>query len=264
MVSLGDSFTEGMCDSDRPDGRHLGWADRVAEGLAAADQPELPAPVRYANLAVRGKLLDQVVTEQVGPAIAMGPDLITFHAGPNDVLRPGTDQAALMARYEAAVERLLATGAQLVLFTSLTRAGGSGQFADRLEARFTAFNDAIRDVAARRCCLLVDDEAVTALTDRRFWAVDRLHLNELGHARVAANVLATLGVTDPQILGGPMGWWTEPLPAPPPADRRAALAADAAWMHQHLLPWVGRRLRGRSSGDGMRAKDVHPRPAAPT
>ena len=215
MVSLGDSFTEGMCDADRPDGRHLGWADRVAEGLSAANLPELPAPIRYANLAVRGKLLDQVVTEQIGPAIAMGPDLITFHAGPNDVLRPGTDQSALIARYEAAVDRLLATGARVVLFTSLTRAGGSGRFADRLEVRFTTFNDAVREVADRRGCLLVDDEAVTALTDRRFWAVDRLHLNELGHARVAANVLATLGVTDPQVLGGPMGWWTEPLPPHP-------------------------------------------------
>ncbi len=263
MVSLGDSFTEGMCDLERPDGQHLGWADRVAEGLARADLPGLPAPIRYANLSVRGKLLDQVVNEQIGPATAMGPDLVTFHAGPNDVLRPGTDQADLIARYEAAVVRLLDTGAQVVLFTSLTRAGGSGRFADRLEARFARCNDAVRAVAVRHGCLLVDDEAVTALTDRRFWAVDRLHLNELGHARVAANVLATLGVTDPQVLGGPLGWWTEPLPPAPPIDRRAALTADVEWVRVHLLPWVGRRLRGRSSGDGMRAKDTHPRPVAP-
>lgn len=263
MVSLGDSFTEGMCDRIRPDGQHLGWADRVAAGLARADLPSLPTPIRYANLAVRGKLLDQVVNEQIGPAIAMGPDLVTFHAGPNDVLRPGTGQPDLIARYEAAVVRLRETGARVVLFTSLARAGGTGRFADRLEARFATFNDAVRHVAARHECVLVDDEAVTALTDRRFWAVDRLHLNELGHARVAANVLASLGVTDPEVLDGPVGWWTEPLPAAPPIDRRAAAAADLVWFRAHLLPWVGRRLRGRSSGDGVRPKDVHPRLVAP-
>ncbi len=81
----------------RPDGHHLGWADRVALGLARAELPDLPGPVEYANLAVRGKLLDQVIAEQLPVALAMRPDLVTFHAGPNDVLRPKADFAALRA-----------------------------------------------------------------------------------------------------------------------------------------------------------------------
>lgn len=259
VVCLGDSFTEGMCDRFRSDGQYLGWADRVALGLARASLPALPAPLEYANLAVRGKLLDQVVAEQVGPALAMSADLVTFHAGPNDVLRPGTDVADLHRRYEAAVVRLRAEVPLVVLFTSLARAGGRGRFADRLEARFLAFNANVREVAARRDCILVDDEAVTALTDRRFWAADRLHLNELGHARVAANVMATLGVSDPEVLGGPAGWWAEPLPPAGPVRRREALAQDAEWIRVHLIPWIGRRIRGISSGDGILAKDRHPR-----
>jgi lysophospholipase L1-like esterase len=255
MVCLGDSFTEGMADVLRPDGHHVGWSDRVALGLARADLPDLPAPIAYANLAVRGKLLDQVVAEQMPAALAMRPDLVTFHAGANDVLRPGVDRPALMGRYEAAVEQLVATGARVVLFTSLTRAGGSGRFADRLEERFLAFNRTIRVIADRLGCTLVDDEAVLALTDRRFWAVDRLHLNALGHARVAANVLASLGVTDEAVLGGPPGWWAEPLPPPDPVTRREALATDAEWVRAHLVPWVGRRVRGVSSGDGRDPKD---------
>jgi hypothetical protein len=244
-----------MCDVERPDGHHVGWSDRVAIGLARADLPAFPAPIEYANLAVRGKLLDQVVAEQLEAGLALRPDLVTFHAGPNDVLRPRTDLHDLYARYDAAVRRLVDSGATVVLFTSLTRAGGSGRFADRLEALFQRFNGHVRAVAQRHGCVLVDDEAVTALSDRRFWAPDRLHLNEMGHTRVAANALAALGVTDEEVLGGPLGWWNEPLPPAPPATRTQALAADAEWVRVHLVPWVGRRVRRVSSGDGRDPKD---------
>ena len=260
---MGDSFTEGMSDEPRPDGRHLGWSDRVAEGLAADTSGVAPAPVTYANLAIRGKLLDQVVAEQMGPAIALGPDIVTFHAGANDVLRPGTDIADLYARYDAAVEQLTATGARVVLFTSLARAGGSGRFADRLEQQFHAFNRHVRIAAADHGATLIDLESIHALTDRRFWATDRLHLNELGHARVAAAVLNALGINDPAVLGGPVGWWAEPLPPPEPRSRREDLAADAEWVRVHLIPWVGRRIRRVSSGDGLTPKERHPREITP-
>ena len=260
MVCLGDSFTEGMCDIERADGHHLGWSDRVAAGLARANLDRYPAPIEYANLAVRGKLLDQVIAEQLGPALDMRPDLITFHGGANDVLRPKTDRSALYRRYDDAVARLTEDGATVVLFTSLTRAGGTGRIADRLEALFREFNANVREVASRRGCILVDDEALTVMSDRRFWAPDRLHLNALGHARVAANVLAGLGVTDPGVLGGRFGWWEQPLPPERSRTRRESLAADVAWARVYLGPWIGRRVRGVSSGDGMDPKDPIPRP----
>src|SRR5690606_35763179 len=55
FVAVGDSFTEGLSDPGA-NGAYRGWADRVAERLAA-----LEPGFRYANLAVRGKLLDQIV-----------------------------------------------------------------------------------------------------------------------------------------------------------------------------------------------------------
>jgi len=87
-VALGDSFTEGIGDP-LPDGGHRGWADRVAEVLASAVDD-----FAYANLAVRGKLIGQIVADQIEPALALKPDLITFSAGGNDVIRPGTDPDA--------------------------------------------------------------------------------------------------------------------------------------------------------------------------
>ena len=64
FLALGDSFTEGLNDRvpghGAGPGAYRGWADRFAD-LLAADQPGL----RYANLAIRGKLLGEVAAEQV-------------------------------------------------------------------------------------------------------------------------------------------------------------------------------------------------------
>lgn len=239
LVSIGDSFTEGLCDDLRHDGEYRGWADRVAGALA---------PVEYANLAVRGKLLDQVVAEQIPAAAQMSPDVVTFHAGGNDVLRRSTDLDDLFGRYDAAVSSLPGT---VVLFTSLSRAGGTGRLAEVVAARFAAFNANVREVSARHGTLLVDLDAVAALADRRFWYADRLHLNPEGHKRVAAAVLSTLG----QDTGD---WWRQPLPAASPRRLRS-VGTDVLWTKNYLAPWVWRRVRGVSSGDGRIAKDQQPR-----
>lgn len=45
------------------------------------------------------------------------------------------------------------------------------------------------------------------------------------------------------------------MPVAVSVSTSARLAADLAWTRNHLLPWLGRRLRGVSSGDGLTAKD---------
>jgi len=115
MVSIGDSFTEGIGDPipGTADG-HRGWADRVAEVLAAQVDD-----FAYANLAVRGKLITQIMADQVEPALALNPDLITFSAGGNDVLRPNGDPDAVAQQFEDAVARLSSQGATLLVFTGV-------------------------------------------------------------------------------------------------------------------------------------------------
>lgn len=255
LVCVGDSFTEGMSDDLRPDGHHRGWADRVASGLAVR-AAGTGGVVEYANLAIRGKLLDQVAAEQVGPALALAPTILTFHAGPNDVLRRGTDLDDLFRRYDDAVARIADDSRRTVLFTAIGRAGGTGRLAQLLADRFARFNANVRAVAAERGAVVVDLEGVRALTDRRLWHSDRLHLNSEGHARVAAAVLETLGVESSGIIGGLPGWWRNSLPPAPPTTRRADLARDAVWVREHLAPWVMRRVRGVSSGDGREPKDT--------
>jgi hypothetical protein len=182
--------------------------------------------------------------------------LISFHAGPNDVLRFRVDLPALVGRYEDAVVRLRETGAEVLLFTVIGRTGGTGRTADLLAGRFSAFSTAVRRVADRHGCLLVDMGAEPALQDRRLWHEDRLHLAPEGHARVAAAVLERLGVRDPDLLAGALGWWREPLADGGPGRRVQDLIADLRWAQRHLGPWVGRRLRGVSSGDLLGAKQA--------
>src|SRR3954449_8561644 len=111
FVAVGDSFTEGL-DDLWDDGSPRGWADRLAERLAPG-RPDFP----YANLAVRGKLLDQVVEEQIPVVERMRPDLVSFCAGGNDIIGFQCDTDDLIARFDAALARIVATGAEVIIFT---------------------------------------------------------------------------------------------------------------------------------------------------
>jgi lysophospholipase L1-like esterase len=247
-VALGDSFTEGVGDHDpdRPNGVR-GWADRVAEVLA-----EHADDLRYANLAIRGRKLDAIVAEQVEPAVAMRPDLVSVHAGGNDILRPRMDVDALVARYDEAVGRLAATGARVVLFTAFDL--GFAPVFRHLRGRVATYNELVREVADDRCATLVDFWRMREYRDPRLWDVDRLHMSSAGHQTMAIAVLDALGVKHalrPLELA--------PLPE---MDRRQRRDADLAWARAHAAPWVRRRLRGVSSGDALSAR--YPGLSAPT
>jgi len=244
FVVCGDSYSEGMTD-EMIDGHYRGWADRVADVLAKK------SPIfSYANLAVRGKLLPQVIEDQVPIALTFvtGPEtLISFHAGANDALRPGFDQALAKERYQSAVRKLAASGATIMLFTVLEDTGNSGRGSKLWQERFGAFNVGVREVAAEVGAIIMDANQERFFSDKRFLAFDRLHLNALGHSRCADAILEKLGYEfDP-------GWRT-PLPPAKPTSWIRKRVIGVLWFFSFVLPWVIRRLRGRSSGDGRVGK----------
>lgn len=237
-VAVGDSFTEGMSDV-LPDGGYRGWADLLAARLAA----RTPG-FQYANLAVRGKLIGQIVDEQTGPAAAMGADLVTLVGGGNDVLRPKCDVGRVCGLLEEAAERLAPSCKTLVLMRS---PGRRGPVFERFQPRMEQLFSFVDELAARHDALVVDLFASEAVGDPRMWADDRLHLNAEGHRRVAEAVWQALGHE-------PEEDWDAPLP---PAVRPGWLArrtSDARFAREHLGPWIVRRLTGRSSGDGRAPK----------
>ncbi len=235
FVALGDSFTEGVGDPDetRPNGVR-GWADRVAAQLAGDD-------VEYANLAIRGRKLLQIVDDQVDAAIAMSPDLVTIYAGANDVLRPRIDVDRLIEVYDAAIGRLVGAGGHVVMFTAYDP-GGAPVFG-ALRGRFAIYNELVREVADRHGATLVDFWRLRDYRDDRLWDGDRMHMSSAGHQRMAIAVLDALGLEhDLQPL--PL----DERPVLSAADRRAA---NLDWARTHAGPWVKRRLTGTSSGDGL-------------
>lgn len=237
-AAIGDSFTEGVGD-ELPDGTVRGWADLVAAGLAVAGG----GPIRYANLAVRGRLLEPIVTGQLEAALALRPvpTLVTLNGGGNDLLRPGTDLARLTRLTAHAVRRAAAAGVRLVL---LSGADPSDRLPLGRVVRRRGEELAVRvgELAAANDVVFVDVFHDREIRHPAYWLADRLHLNALGHERVAGLVLAALGA-DAE---------ARPRPAEPPAARR--LLTEARYYREHVLPWVRRRLRGHSSGDERTGK----------
>jgi len=237
FVALGDSFTEGLSD-ERPDGTHRGWADMVAVRLAQ-DNPDL----EYINLAVRGKKMRQVATEQVPVAIDWEPDLVSIGAGANDIIRLSTDVTTLTRLAHATLGRLADSGARVVVFAGfdpriripMTKRSG---------ARAEEFNESIRRSAQHFGATLVDLWDLPRLYEDMMWAPDKIHLTAAGHALIADTVLHQLGVASATV--------PDSVPAPP--DRWE----DTRWFVRDVVPWMYRGMIGRSSGDGIDPKFPHP------
>ena len=269
FVALGDSFTEGLGDpyADGTGYQGLGysawswrgWADRFAERVAAGQ----PGRLRYANLAVRGKLVHHVLEEQVEPAVTMSPDLVSVAAGGNDILR-GSDVDELAAQFDPAVAALQAVGCRVLIFTGFDPR--AFPLVRLIRGKVAAYNMHLRAVADRHDCYLVDLWSMRVLDDPREWSQDRLHLSPDGHRRVALRACEVMGVSVDED-------WRDPLPPRIDEDAMLAKAAksraarlshttdwlaarrlDARWAREYAVPWFSRRLRGVSSGDGIPPK----------
>jgi lysophospholipase L1-like esterase len=241
-VAIGDSCAEGL-DDPYPDGRsYRGWTDLTAAALAAAD-PSL----QYANLAVRGRRLDQILAEQVPLAVAQRPDLVTLFGGGNDLLQ--YRYASTARSLDATVAALAEVARTVVLFTlpNIARLPGLR----RLRPRVDQFNDLVATTAARYDAVLIDVREDPYCDDERLYGPDRLHLGVVGHQRVAAHVLDALAVpANPD--------WLAVLPPAmsDPLWRKAF--RQWVWMRHHVYPAVHgivrNKLIGREPGDGFLPK----------
>lgn len=236
FVAIGDSFTEGVGD-ELADGLVRGWADLVAQGWADSSGE----PIEYANLAIRGKLIEPIVEQQLEPALALRPTHLSFNGGGNDMLRPKTSIARVADLFDHVLRRCDEEGVTLI---ALSGANPSGQLPLRrlIQRRGDELSAAVAErLAGRSDVIAAWNWPDRELSSPGYWSQDRLHMNPRGHHRVAARVLAAVGRRPPT------EWWS--LPDLPDAGLRGA-----AYYREHVLPWVQRRLTGRSSGDGRAAK----------
>lgn len=252
FVALGDSLSEGWCDPVADSGEPwFGWADRLAILLdrAAADDG---GAVDYANLAVRGRRVDAIANEQAPNAVAIRPHLVSVMGGGNDLLLPNADPIRIARRLDSAVARIRDGGATVLLATGVDPILPA--IARGLRGRFERFADEIRCVAEHRGAVLLDLWELDSLREAGSWAPDRIHLTPAGHRRLAAEAARSLGVPG---HAAP----TDPLGAAPAVSHECADALGfLAWARTHAAPWIVRRIRGVSSGDGVTAKLPEPVP----
>jgi phosphatidylinositol alpha 1,6-mannosyltransferase len=148
---------------------------------------------------------------------------------------------ALAAALEDGVRALRETGSDVLLVTPfLPRRRTAMLFA----RRFAVYNSELRRIARTLDCRLLDLEALPAIGALELWADDKVHLRSQGHRLLAYRAADVLGVPDAEALGG--------------LDAALHAAEDepaaGGWLTRDALPWVWRRLRGRTAGDGLTAK----------
>lgn len=249
-VAIGDSTTEGLWDI-RPDGSLGGWADRLAYKLSTRRLRDGLPPLNYANLAIRGRTMEPIFREQLSRAVSLGADLISITAGGNDMVRPRADINRLARQMEAAVRQLRERDIDVLLVTSSDPDGSP--LIELTRRRVTAFNSSLWSIAQRYGCGVVDQWGLKPLQTWRGWADDRFHLTPETHEIVANAALVGLGLTP----DNPDYWripdsWQPALHEPSPSH--------IAWFIHHVVPWMARHARGRSSGTGRVPKRPQPTP----
>lgn len=154
-------------------------------------------------------------------------------------MRPKVSVESVAEKLASAAEKAMAAGIHVLLLS-----GGNPTnhipLGARIEIRGEELAAAVRArVPKSENVTFVDNWSDAELTHLRYWSVDKLHLNALGHRRVAGNILTALGVPVPD--------WGEDVPE---LQRPGTLA----YWRGYVIPWIGRRLTGRSSGDGREPK----------
>ncbi len=236
-VAMGDSQTEGLWDGDDTVGL-MGFAHRLAV-MVNGHYPGLT----YANLAVRGRRIRDVVDDQLPKALAMRPDLITVCVGMNDVTRPAPGFDRTLAELDDLHVRLSKCGATVVTttFPDIARILPVGRL---LASRVIEVNDAIRTAADRHGFRLVDLYDVPSMAETETWSGDRVHGSPKGHMLFAAAAAEALG------LPGSNHDWAESSSGSGRSSLGSQLYSQVLWTQNMLMPWVWRHARGRSEGDG--------------
>jgi len=249
-VAIGDSQTEGLWDGDDVVGV-LGFADRLAVMVDS-----LYPGLHYANLAIRGKLVGDVLTEQVPTALEMRPDLITVCIGMNDVIQPGRSFGRALADLDEVYALLAASGATVVTttFPNVAQFLPMGRL---VSGRLSRINGAITAAARRHDFRLVDLYNAPSMRDVDTWDIDRVHASPKGHSLFAAAAAEALN------LPGSNHDWAISGGGPRKLSFSDRTYGQMRWAQGKFMPWVWRRLRGMSSADGRVPKRPRLEPVVP-
>jgi phosphatidylinositol alpha 1,6-mannosyltransferase len=207
---------------------------------------ERPARLRYANLAVRSRTVSDVIERQIPHALALRADLVTVLIGANDLALSGRNLEQVAEQLHAGIERLRASGAEVLIVTPFI---APWPFLRVLNRRTIRFSVEIRRIAEATGSRLLDFTQDPDRVDERMWASDRVHLSSYGHRVLSYRAAAILGVPRADELGALDALIHDDAP-----EARIDRISTPAWVWTHVRPWAGRRLRGKTAGDGLAPK----------
>ena len=245
---IGDSFTEGMCDPDPQLARtrYVGWADRLAAHLRdrrPGERLRLRQP-RRARAAARRRR--RAAARRRPRAAARTWSASSAAATTSCAPRPTS--TALAAELEAAVARIRATGADVLMATPVDPQ--DAPLVRHTRGRAAIYTAHIWTIARRHGAFVIDQWGMTALRDWRMWARRPDPHDRRGPPAGRARRLHQPSASPPTTPTGRRRC---------PRRRRSRAArgtvrANAQWAREYVGPWVQRRLRGQSSGDALSAK----------
>jgi lysophospholipase L1-like esterase len=241
-VALGDSLTEGLGDFDFEVSRFgCGWADRLAELLARVAY-EAGESFKYANLALRGSSLYDILTAQLEDALQLRPDFVTIFAGSNDFMRAKKSHPEMRALLRGAIQRLHESGAHVLLVNTVNPV--HLKLFQPLAYKAKAMTDLINSVAEEYEVPVLDLFSLNEFANLEFWCDDMVHFSGHGHINIANRAARLIGLDQ--------GFEETDFDQMERPDRRPL--AVMKWTVQHVIPYLVRRVRRRSSGDGLEPK----------
>jgi len=138
------------------------------------------------SFAVGGSRAEDLIRDQLEPAIASNPDLVFVSVGGNDVIK-GVSRGRFAANLDHLISRLVLTGAVIVQ-SGVGDLGSIPRLYPPLSNFFTtrsrAFDRVHREVAARHRTHVVVPRHNTETMwyrDRSLWAADLFHVSAAGH-----------------------------------------------------------------------------------
>lgn len=241
-VALGDSLSEGLGDFGFAESRvHSGWADRFAM-LLAREAKKHNHDFHYANMAIRGAKIADIMGIQLERALAEKPDLVTVMAGQNDLLSSTENMPKLERQFREGIQKLKDAGCTVIVSNTINPIH---LMVFRPLARLaTVMTEMIERVAKELDVPVHDVHRIESLADVAYWAEDMVHFSGPGHIKVANEAAALLKLS----------YRLSELDDIEIAEPARGVLGTSRWVAVHVLPFFWRRIRRVSSGDGLEPK----------
>ena len=241
-VAIGDSLSEGLGDFSFLERRvHSGWTDRLATLLAREADLE-GREFRYANLAIRGANIAAIMGSQLDRALLLKPDLVTVMAGQNDFFCRAENLPELERVYREGIQKLLDAGCRVIVSNTINPI--HLVVFRRLARLATTMTEMIERVAKDLNVPIHDVHRIDSLAEVRYWAEDMVHFSGPGHIKVANKAAELLQLRYRLSEFDDCEIW---IP-------KRGLIGTSRWVLLHVIPFMVRRARGVTSGDGLEPK----------